>query len=192
MGRPPSDTPPSGDPLDNAPPDRATTEGVTPVGAQPASAHPNHARSIERAGPAHPIVLAAIHATAFPPGEAWSAAMFAAQLGLPGVFALVCQDGGVLVTRVAADEAEILTLAVIPPARRGGLGRALVQQAAAQARDAGAARLFLEVGSANAAARALYERCGFRPVGLRRRYYADGGDAVVMALDLTGGAAAGG
>jgi ribosomal-protein-alanine N-acetyltransferase len=118
--------------------------------------------------------------------------MFAAQLGLPGVFALFCEAGGVLVARVAADQAEILTLAVTPPARRGGLGRALVQQAADHAHEAGAARLFLEVGCANAAARALYARCGFLPVGLRRRYYADGGDAVVMALDLTCGAATGG
>ena len=118
--------------------------------------------------------------------------MFAAQLGLPGVFALLSEAGGVLVARLAADEAEILTLAVTPAARRGGIGRALVQHAATQAHAAGAARLFLEVGSVNTAARALYERCGFLPVGLRRRYYADGDDAVVMARELTCGAAAGG
>ena len=142
---------------------------------------------IQRAGPAHPFVLAAIHATAFGPAEAWSVAMFAAQLGLPGVFALFVEAGGVLVARVAADEAEILTLAVAPGARRAGMGRALVRAAAARAREAGAARLFLEVASANAGALALYVGCGFARVGQRRRYYADGDDAVVMALDLAGG-----
>jgi hypothetical protein len=73
---------------------------------------------ITRAGPAHPFVLAAIHAAAFPPGEAWSVTMFAAQLGLPGVTGLLDEAGGMVLLRVAADEAEILTLGVAPAARR--------------------------------------------------------------------------
>jgi ribosomal-protein-alanine N-acetyltransferase len=42
----------------------------------------------------------------------------------------------------------------------------------------------LEVSAANHAARTLYETSGFTRVGLRRRYYADGADALIMALDL--------
>jgi ribosomal-protein-alanine N-acetyltransferase len=68
--------------------------------------------------------MAAIHAEAFPPGEAWSAEIFAAQLGLPGVFGLIDERGGMILLRVAVDEAEILTLAVAPAARRQGMGRA--------------------------------------------------------------------
>ncbi len=144
---------------------------------------------IQRAGPAHPFVLAAIHAASFPPEDAWGAAMFAAQLGQPGVSALIDEAGGMVLLRVAADEAEILTLAVAAEARRRGIGRRLMLAAAEAARRAGAARLFLEVSAANAPARALYEALGFRRVGQRRRYYADGSDALMMVLPLTSGAA---
>lgn len=143
---------------------------------------------IVAAGPAHPLVLAEIHATAFPPGEAWNAAIMAAQLSLPGAFALVDVDGGMILARHVADEAEILTLAVAPEARRRGLGRALVDQAARVAARHGAARLLLEVSAANQAARALYEAAGFTQAGLRRRYYPDGSDALILALTLSPGA----
>ena len=115
--------------------------------------------------------------------------MFAAHAGMPGVFALLDAEGGMVLVRVAADEAEILTLAVAPGARRRGLGRRLMQAAAAQAREVGASRLFLEVSSRNAAARALYQSQGFTQAGRRRRYYADGSDALVLVLPLTSGAA---
>ncbi len=139
---------------------------------------------IQRAGPAHPFVLAAIHAAAFPPGEAWSVTMFAAQLGLPGVFALLDEAGGMVLMRVAADEAEILTLGVAPDARRRGIGRRLVQAGCKAAGEAGAAKVFLEVAARNAGARALYEGSGFVKTGVRRKYYADGGDALTMTRTI--------
>jgi ribosomal-protein-alanine N-acetyltransferase len=140
--------------------------------------------TIRRAGAAHPFVLAAIHAAAFPDGEAWSVMMFAAQLGQPGVMALMEEAGGLIVLRVAADEAEILTLGVAPAARRRGLGRALVEAGCAAVREAGAGKVFLEVAAGNAAARALYAGCGFLAIGVRRRYYADGADALMLAREL--------
>jgi ribosomal-protein-alanine N-acetyltransferase len=94
-----------------------------------------------------------------------------------------------ILIRVAADEAEILTLAVAPEARRTGLGRALLDAACEAARAAGAVRLFLEVSATNQAARALYDAAGFQQIGRRRRYYADGSDALTMSLTLTSGAA---
>ena len=139
------------------------------------------------AGPAHPVVLAEIHAQAFAGGEVWGAAMLAAQLSQPGVFALLDERGGMGMARVAADEAEILTLAVAPGARRLGLGRALVMAAARVAAARGAARLLLEVSAANQPARALYKGLGFAGQGRRRRYYADGTDALILALPLTPG-----
>ncbi len=135
------------------------------------------------------MAMAAVHAAAFPAGEAWDAAIIAAQLGLPGVFGLVADAGGMILARCTADEAEILTLAVDPAARRRGVGRALVTAAAAAAAARGATRLLLEVSAGNAAARALYDGIGFRRVGLRRRYYADGSDALILALDISHGAA---
>lgn len=133
---------------------------------------------------AHAALMASVHARAFAPGAQWSAETFAAQLALPGVFGLVDPAGGIALARVAADEAEILTLAVIPAARRRGLGRALLAASASRAQALGAQRLFLEVSADNEAARALYVESGFRAVGRRRRYYPDGSDALVLAAPL--------
>jgi hypothetical protein len=59
-------------------------------------------------------VMAAIHAAAFAPADAWSAEVFDLQLAMPNIFGLLHQKGGLILARVAADEAEILTLAVVP------------------------------------------------------------------------------
>ena len=133
-----------------------------------------------------PDDLAALHAAAFP--ASWDAAAFAGLLGQPGVFAEVGQNGFILI-RAVADEAEILTLAVRPEARRRGLGARLVETAADRAAGMGAERLFLEVAEDNAAARGLYAACGFTEAGRRRGYYrAPGGgrtDALILARNLT-------
>lgn len=126
--------------------------------------------------------LAALHATAF--AAPWPAREFSDLLAQAGVFAVVEPDGFILIRQVL-DEAEILTLAVRPQARRAGLGGRLVGQGALAAARAGAARLFLEVAEDNAAARALYDRAGFRLIGRRKGYYAGGKtDALVLAFDL--------
>jgi ribosomal-protein-alanine N-acetyltransferase len=142
------------------------------------------------AGVAHADALAAIHAAAFRAAEAWSAAVLATQLSRPGCFALIDPVGGMVLARVAADEAEILTLAVAPAARRGGIGRRLVAAAMRRAAAAGAAAMFLEVAPGNAPARALYARAGFVRVGRRAHYYPNGGDALVLRAELTPRAAA--
>jgi [ribosomal protein S18]-alanine N-acetyltransferase len=139
---------------------------------------------ITTTGRAHAPAMAAIHAGAFPPGARWGEEAFAAQLALPGVFGLIDPAGGIALARVAADEAEILTLAVIPAARHRGLARALLAVAMAHAQAAGARRITLEVSAGNEAARALYAAAGFAEIGQRRRYYPDGSDALVLAAVL--------
>jgi [ribosomal protein S18]-alanine N-acetyltransferase len=136
------------------------------------------------AGAAHAHVMAAIHADCFPPAERWSAGSIAEQLELRGTFALVAQAGGFVLARVAADEAEILTLGVARAARRQGFGTALVKAAAARAAGLGARTMFLEVSSQNTPARALYAACGFVRAGRRRAYYRDRSDALVLRLEL--------
>lgn len=134
---------------------------------------------------ADPASLAVLHAQAF--AAPWSAYTFADLLSQPGVLAVSEPDGFILI-RTVVDEAEILTLAVVPSARRHGLGRRLVEAAAVAAVRGGATRLFLEVADDNIAARSLYEGARFAPIGRRKAYYAsaDGSrtDAVVMSRDL--------
>ena len=134
---------------------------------------------------AHAAALAAIHAAAFPPREAWGEDAISLQLALPGAFALIDERGGMLLGRVAADQAEVLTLAVTPIMRRQGIASALLREATTQVRAAGARELFLEVSTGNEAALALYRREGFVEVGRRRRYYADASDALVMRVNLS-------
>jgi len=142
------------------------------------------------ASPSHAAVLAAIHAAAFPPAEKWGESAIAMQLALPGGFAFFDPAGGMALGRMAADEAEILALAVVPDRRRGGLGRALLAAAELHIAASGGRVVFLEVSFANAAARALYAAAGYREIGRRSRYYPDGSDALVLARPLRRGAAA--
>ncbi len=138
------------------------------------------------AGPAHAEAMAAIHAACFPPCERWDAGSLGVLAAQPGAAALIDPEGGFVLLRLAADEAEILTLAVLPALRRRGRGRALLRAAAALARARGARALFLEVAGDSPAALALYDSEGFREVGRRAGYYAHGADALVLrrALDV--------
>lgn len=135
-----------------------------------------------------PEALAALHARCFRSPPPWSAADFAGFLTDPLAFLLVEGDAGFLLGRAVAGEAELLTLAVAPEARRLGLGRKLVARFLYQAQLRGADRAFLEVKADNAPAIALYESSGFVPAGRRRAYYRepDGSrsDALVLAREL--------
>ena len=144
---------------------------------------------ITAAGAAHAAVLAAIHHSAFAGPAAWSEAAIATQLAAPGVFGLVHADGGMVLARAVADEAEILTIAVSPEQRRRGVGVALLRAAHAAIIQRGGRTVFLEVAEANQAARALYVQFGYQPAGRRRAYYEDGADALVLKLSLDPGAA---
>lgn len=124
--------------------------------------------------------------------RAWPRHEMAELLASPGVVGLLLQRAdseiGFAVCRMAADEAELLTLAVSPGARRLGAGRTLLRAVIDLVRAGNARRLFLEVGDDNLAARSLYERMGFETVGRRTAYYRRGdrpaADALVMRLAL--------
>jgi ribosomal-protein-alanine N-acetyltransferase len=132
--------------------------------------------------------VVAIEAAIFP--DPWSRRSFAATLGRPGVrgFALDDEAGRLIgygVGSLAADEGEILNIAVEPSARGRGAGRQLLRAMLDWLAGAGAGRVFLEVRRSNAAAIALYEGSGFRSTGVRRGYYAKPReDAVTMVLEV--------
>ncbi len=147
---------------------------------------------IRRIGADRAADCAALHALSF--AHPWTAAELDQLLGARETLADGALDGkdqrlfGFILSRLAADEAEILTIAVDPAHRKMGIGAKLL---AAQLAKLAAARvkvLFLEVDQNNIAARALYARFGFRQVGERKAYYraADGSraTALVMRLDL--------
>ncbi len=141
-------------------------------------------------------LLAALHGASF--AEAWDRDSLARLLASPGAHALIACDGeagearalGLALLRVAHDEGELLSLAVVPGARRRGAGTILLRASLAQAAALGARRLFLEVAPDNAAARRLYEGFGFAEVGCRPSTYraaADAADtALTLRLDLAG------
>lgn len=136
-----------------------------------------------------PEALATCHARAFAGrGRAWRADELAQLLADPQVIVTGSAEGFAL-ARIVAGEAEILTVATDPAARRRGLARAALEMLHAVAAQRGAERIFLEVGAENQAARALYQAMGYRQVGLRAGYYAhpDGQheDALVLEHDLT-------
>ena len=128
--------------------------------------------------------LAALHAQAFPPAEAWGADAMRLMLEMPGSFGQWQPGAGLVLARVALDEAEILTIGVVPPARRQGLGATLLLAALAGAAARGAATMFLEVAAGNLPALALYAALGFAPVGRRRDYYGAGRDAQVLRRNI--------
>lgn len=117
-----------------------------------------------------PQDMAALHAACFTTPRPWSAQEFADLLTHPATFALTAPDG-FLLGRVVAGEAELLTLAVAPAARRHGQGRQLVQAFLTESQQRRAESAFLEVAASNHPAQALYLAAGFTPAGKRRGYY---------------------
>ena len=96
---------------------------------------------------------------------------------------------GFIVSRIAADEAEILSVAVASNYRGRGLSRDLLRTHLGYLAGHGLKTVFLEVEENNRPARALYKKAGFRTVGRRERYYKEAGgeqlNALVMQRDLS-------
>lgn len=127
----------------------------------------------------HAEAMGLLHDACFG-AAAWSEASIAALFASPGVFGFIAEAGGCVIARAVAGEAEILTIAVSPAARRHGLGRQLLDAALAEAARRGASAVFLEVAADNAAARALYAGARFAEAGRRRNYYGSGQDALLL------------
>jgi [ribosomal protein S18]-alanine N-acetyltransferase len=131
---------------------------------------------------------AAIHAGAF--AHSWSAAEIAAMLASGSTIGSAALDPvtsrlrGFAISRLAADEAEILTIAVARAWRGRGVGRDLLREHLSRATLSGARMIFLEVDEANAAAIALYSRFGFVTVGRREGYYRKPGGKPASALTM--------
>lgn len=143
---------------------------------------------IEAVGADAAELLAGLHARAF--DRPWSAREIAKLMENTAVFALVARADeahGFVMAWAAAGDAELLTVAVVPEARRKGVGASLVTAAGVTALVRGAASMHLEVAEDNDAARTLYRKLGYEEAGRRHAYYAgEGGsvDAIVMRRTL--------
>jgi len=130
--------------------------------------------------------LAMLHAAAFRRG--WSAEEFERLLIEPNVVADRAMAGsrvaGFVLSRLAADQAEILSIAVAAGDRRRGLAGKLLDVHLRRLAGYGVNSLFLEVDERNIAARRLYARFGFVEVGRRNSYYAEAGTEAGAALVL--------
>lgn len=137
-------------------------------------------------------------------GEAWNRRQISDALAMPSTHAMVIDaDGepipanpgeaitrspaGFVLTRKAADEEELLLIAVMPQHRRRGLGERLIGHLFESARARATTRMFLEMRRGNPAIH-LYEKVGFRAIGKRPNYYrlANGGrvDAITFGCSL--------
>lgn len=134
---------------------------------------------------------AGIHAQSFSVG--WSEAEFEklllerttqADCAINGPSHTVC---GFVISRIAADEAEILTIAVAHRYRKLHIGRTLLGEHISRLNRRAVRHVFLEVAEDNEAALKLYHRAGFNHVGARKSYYpkADGGRVSALVLKLT-------
>ena len=109
--------------------------------------------------------------------DPWSAGSFRSLLSTPLAFFTLATDAateevlGYVIALRAIDDAEIANLAVAPERRGRGLGALLLDHAMEAVAARGVSRVYLEVRSSNAAARALYASRGFSEIGIRRQYY---------------------
>lgn len=152
--------------------------GRTPVVVEPATMRDARA-------------LARLHGASFHRG--WGETEFEQMLGERNTLVHRLRQGraviGFVVSRMAADEAEILSIALAPAHRGRGLSRELFLTHLGHLAGRGIRTVFLEVEENNQAAKRLYERAGFVVAGRRERYYKEAGgqelNALVMRRDLS-------
>lgn len=125
--------------------------------------------------------LAHLHAQCFP-HRPWSADDFM-DLKKSGC-EIIASDNGFIVWRVVGTDAEIYSIGVAPDARRTGIAAALLGIMENAVKKDGATRIILEVRENNAAARALYEKHGYKIDGRRPKYYDGTTDAILMSKNI--------
>jgi [ribosomal protein S18]-alanine N-acetyltransferase len=147
--------------------------------------------AIEAASARDAARLAQIHAASFHRG--WGEGEFESMLAERNTLVHRLRSGrriaGFIVSRIGADEAEILSVALDPQHRGRGLSRDLLLTHLGHLAGRGVRTVFLEVEENNQPARRLYQRAGFASVGRRERYYQQPGgeqlNALLMRRDLS-------
>lgn len=120
--------------------------------------------------------------------EPWTVGMFLPELDDENAYYLVGLSGGEVIAyggfHKVLDEGQIANIAVRSDMRGKGVGRQLMQELLKLAKDNGVKRITLEVKDVNVRAINLYKSLGFTVEGIRKRYYANRYDALVMWLTI--------
>ena len=126
------------------------------------------------------------------PGGGFSAESFKEELTLLWSHTIVAEEQiakvsmvGFVVYWLAADEIQLLDIAVDSNRRQQGIGRMLLTHVHEKGRAQGVVRVVLEARPSNDAALALYHRLGYVETGRRRSYYQDGEDALLLECVLS-------
>ena len=127
--------------------------------------------------------------------DPWSRASFEASFADEHTRFSVAEAGGEVVGYLIMwslfDEAEVLSVAVMPEMRRGGIGRMMMSDALGYALSAGVESVYLEVRETNEAAKRMYGSFDFEAIGRRKRYYVKPvEDAIIMRLEVRSAAPA--
>jgi ribosomal-protein-alanine acetyltransferase len=151
---------------------------------------------LRAADPSDLDAIMALERASFPT-DAWSEAMMREELASRHAWYVVAEEAGRLAGYAGlraprgAKDADIQTITIAEPFRGRGRGRMLLTALLEEAARRGVREVFLEVRADNPVAQALYASEGFAEIGRRPHYYQpDDVDALVMALDLSGWAAA--
>ena len=121
--------------------------------------------------------------------EAWSEKSVASELSNPLSLWLVAMEedtvAGYVGSQTVMDETDMMNVAVHPDHRRKGIAEALVLSLAEALKEKGSHCLTLEVRASNAPAIGLYEKLGFRQIGLRKNYYRNPKeDALILRMEF--------
>lgn len=154
----------------------------SPSSKRPGGALASAAAGIRRLGPEAALDCLRLDRLAL--GGLWSAEQWDRELSEAQRPVLGWRQGTLLLGLASAwlvlDELQITAVAVHPDHRRQGLALQLLEALLLLGQEAGATRATLEVASTNGAARALYAGLGFSDVAVRRAYYRNGDDAVIL------------
>jgi ribosomal-protein-alanine N-acetyltransferase len=139
----------------------------------------------------HAEVIAVLHKACF--REIWNERSIAEILKMAGAIGLLIgankkRPQGFILLRVAADEAEIISIGVVPEARKKGLASTLLLESIKRAVMSNAIKMLFEVAEDNNAARAFYEKFGFQIIGRRPGYYRRSSknlDALIYSLNIS-------
>ncbi|MBR4682133.1 MAG: ribosomal protein S18-alanine N-acetyltransferase [Elusimicrobiaceae bacterium] len=123
-----------------------------------------------------------------PRAAQWDEAGWQTELAERSAYILCAQDKaetvGFVALRLAAGICEILNVAVAPSHARQGIGESLLRQAVDWVISQRGEQITLEVGATNRPAIGLYQKVGFKQVGMRKNFYNGNEDALILALQL--------